>query len=153
MKKWIESLALGAAISLIGINGAWAGSHASLLVVEGNILVNHGSGFEPAVGMVDLNVGDRILAGENASAVLSYAAAACSISIKAGSVATITKSAPCVSGGPNEISIIPAASSDGSIQPAIITAGFAAGFVGLVGLHELLTSSSDEHLTSSPATD
>jgi hypothetical protein len=147
MKRWFKFLVLGAAFSLIGMSGACAGSHASLLVVEGSILVNHGSGFEPVVGAVDLNVGDRILAGESASAVLSYAGAACSIMIKAGSVVTIAKSAPCVAGAADEINVIPAAFSDGFTHPIVIPAAFAGGFVALVGLAELLTEGS----TSAPA--
>lgn len=140
MKKMYRFLVLGTAFSLASMNCAWAGGHASLLVVEGNVMVNQGSGFQPAVDVIDLKVGDRILAGENAAAILSYATAACSIMVKAGSVATIAKTAPCVAGMTSGIIITPAASPIDSLHPALITAGFAAGFVGLVGLHELLTS-------------
>ena len=139
MKRMFKRLVLGVALSLIGINGAGAGSHARLQVIAGNILVNHGSGFGPAIGVVGLNVGDRILAGENASAVLSYAA--CSIMIKAGSVVTVAKAAPCVAGVPSEINVIPASSADdNSRHPVLILGEFAGGFVALVGLSELLTS-------------
>ena len=139
MKKIYRFLVLGAALSLTNMNYAWAGSHASLLVVEGNVMVNHGSGFEAAVGVVDMKIGDRILAGEKGSAILSYAA--CSVTIKAGSVVTVAKTAPCVAGTAVGSEGFPAFIVGGVVTPVGTTAGFAAGFVGLVGLTELLTSS------------
>ena len=140
MKRMFKRLVLGLALSLISINGAWAGSHASLQVIAGNILVNHGYGFGPATGVVDLDAGDRILAGENASAVLNYAA--CSIIIKAGSVVTVAKAAPCVAGGPSEFNVIPVSSSgdNDSRHPVLILGEFAGGYVALVGLTQLLAS-------------
>ena len=140
MKRMYKRLVLGVALSLIGMNGAWAESHASLQVIAGNILVNHGSGFGPATGVVDLDAGDRILAGENASAVLSYAD--CSIMIKAGSVVTVAKAAPCVAGVPSEINVIPASSSgDNNARHQVLILGeFVEGYVALVGLTQILVS-------------
>jgi hypothetical protein len=139
MKKIYRFLVLGAALSLSGMSSAWAGGYASLLVVEGDVMVNHGSGFQPAVGVIDLKAGDRILAGENASAILRYAT--CSTKIKPGSVVTVAKSSLCLAGIASGSEGFPAFFVGGVATPVGTTAGFAAGFVGLVGLHELLTSS------------
>ena len=138
MIRVFRSFVFGAAFLLIGINGAWAVSFANLQVVEGNILINRGSGFEPAVGVVGLNAGDRIMAGKNASAVLRYAT--CSIVIKSGSVVTVAKSSPCVAGQISNVSVDEDAIFGPFIPPFVIPAEMAGGFGGLVGLDKLLTS-------------
>ena len=104
-------------------------------------MVNRGAGFEPAIGVVDLNAGDRIMAGENASAVLHYPF--CSVVVTASSIVTVTTSAPCVAGQISNVAVDEEAIF-GPFFPAYLIPGeMAGGFVGLVA--------ADQYLLSAPA--
>ena len=141
MKSWFRLLALSAAIVLTGSKATWAVSYVSLIAVEGNVLVNQGQGFEPVTGEVDLKVGDRVMVGENSQAVLSYAT--CRVKIKGGNVVTIAEDAPCLTGTVSEdatLPVVPAAAFGGFVHPGVVLGQFAGGFVGVVGVEQLVTS-------------
>ena len=138
MKRVFKSLILGAALSLIGSDGAWAEGYASLRVVERDILVNRGHGFEPVVGVVDLNIGDRILAGEGALAVLSYAN--CRITIKAGGGVTVAKKPPCLANTASETRRVPALFFGGLVHPGVVVGQFAGGFIASVEITDYFIS-------------
>ena len=141
MKENLRPFAFGAALLLFGSGQAWAEGNVTLMAIEGNVLVNQGKGFELAMDAVELNVGDRIMVGENSSAVLSYAT--CRVKIMGGNVVTIAKDAPCLTGTVSEdaaIPVVPAAAFGGFVQPGVVLGQFAGGFVGVVGVEELVTS-------------
>ena len=85
---------------------------AELGTVEGKVMINHGKGFVPAVGLVSLNAGDQLMVGEKSSAVVNYASG-CAVSIAATQVLTISAKAPCKAGEKvamiGDAAIIPAA--------------------------------------------
>ena len=138
MNRILAFLLPGFVLLLGGIVDASAGGHASLLVIEGKVMVNHGDGFEPVDGVAEVNAGDRILTGEKAKAVLRYAS--CSIGIKARSVMTVVGNAPCVTHLQGGVYVTEDALFGAFVPPIIVPAEFAGAFVGLVGLNELLLS-------------
>jgi hypothetical protein len=138
MNRILRFLIPGFALLLMGIVDASAGGHASLLVIEGKVMVNHGAGFEPVAGVVEVNAGDRILAGEKAKAVLRYAN--CSIGIKARSVMTVIGNAPCVTNLQGGTYVTEDAFFGAFVPPVIVPAEFAGGFAGLIALNEFLLS-------------
>ena len=141
MRSIFRSVVGGAVFLAVGTGGAMAAAYASLQVIEGPIMVNHGSGFEPAIGVVDLNVGDRIMAGENASAVLHYTT--CSVAVTASSIVTVPKSAPCVAGQISNVAVDEDAIFGPFIPAYVIPGEMAGGFVALVA--------ADRYLLSAPA--
>ena len=92
---------------------------AELGTVEGKVLINHGKGFVPAVGLISLNAGDQLMVGEKSSAVVNYASG-CSVSLAATQVVTISAKAPCKAGEKvamiGETAIAPAAAQIGAIS-------------------------------------
>ena len=101
---------------------------AELGTVEGKVLINHGKGFVPAVGLISLNAGDQLMVGEKSSAVVNYASG-CSVSLAATQVVTISAKAPCKAGEKvamiGETAIVPAsATSIGTASPFGFTSDF-----------------------------
>jgi hypothetical protein len=89
----------GALSVLLAVSTASAAVNvAQLSQTQGKVLVNHGSGFQPANGLVSLNVGDKIMIGKEGSAALSYGGADCTVSLAPSSVTTVTEMAPCKAG-------------------------------------------------------
>ena len=138
MKRMFKSFVLGAALLLIGSGGAWADGYASLRVVETGVLVNHGHGFAPVAGVVDLNIGDRVMAGEGALAILSYAN--CRITIKAGGVVTVVKKPPCLANSATDTNTVPPLFFGGFVHPGVIVGQFAGGFLASVEITDILIS-------------
>jgi hypothetical protein len=138
MRSIFRSVVCGAAFLALGPSAAMAAAYASLQVVEGPIMVNHGAGFEPAIGAVDLNAGDRIMAGENASGVLHYPT--CTVVVMASSIVTVSKSAPCVAGQISNVAVDEDAIFGPFIPAYVIPGEMAVGFVALVGIEKYLIS-------------
>jgi hypothetical protein len=70
---------------------------AELSATEGKVLVNQGKGFVPATVQLSLKVGDQLMVGENASAVLAYTSG-CQVTLAAGQVFAVPQKPPCNAG-------------------------------------------------------
>jgi hypothetical protein len=66
----------------------------ALAVVQGDVLVNHGNGFQPASGYVELFPGDTVMARDNAVSRITYSDN-CVQTIEPGSTVTVTELSPC----------------------------------------------------------
>ena len=112
MLKNICKLAMITAFSVATISGAYAG--ANLSGVNGQVMVNSGSGYRVIDGAGQLKNGDRVMVGPNASATISFDKG-CSVPLKPGQVLTIGSSNPCnvkaVEGGSGIIIAILAAAA------------------------------------------
>jgi hypothetical protein len=87
-------------ISTVLANISMAYAQSSVAVISssaGKVLVNKGKGFAPASGMLALNVGDTVMVGKGASAVISYNEG-CSVNAAASSLVTVSETAPCAAG-------------------------------------------------------
>ncbi len=84
---------------------------AELGAVQGKVMINHGKGFVPAVGLVSLNDGDQLMVGEKSFAVVNYASG-CAVSVAATQVVTISAKAPCKAG--EKVAMV----GDAAIAPA-----------------------------------
>ncbi len=88
---------------------------ATLSNVNGEVLVNRGQGFRPAAPGMALRPGDRILVTARGRARLSYTGG-CGVSLGAGSMATVTKLAPCKV-GLRQARILAIAQNDSTAPP------------------------------------
>ena len=94
MKKTLVYV-LSAVLLASTIIAAQAGI-AQLGDAHGKVLVNHGKGFVAVTGAADLNIGDRIMIGDQSFATVSFAG--CTVSLSEPTVFTVTKNAPCAAG-------------------------------------------------------
>jgi len=107
---------------------------ATLEAVQGQVLVNRGSGYQFVIGSAELNPGDMIIANAGASAHVTYPDG-CVAPVEAGSVTTIGQRSPCAVQAGDSPSF--------SLSPA--TLGIGAAVIGAgVGVAALLGSSSDK---------
>jgi len=67
---------------------------ATLNQVQGEVLVSHGSGYQPVNGTIELQAGDSVIANPGSSAQIVYGET-CHQEVQAGSVVFIEESAPC----------------------------------------------------------
>ena len=116
---------------------------AELGAVQGKVMINHGKGFVPAVGLISLNVGDQLMVGEESSAVVNYASG-CAVSVAATQVVTISAKAPCMAGQSvamiGDTAIVPAGNkivghtsfTNSSIFPIVAIGGVAIGLGALL---------------------
>jgi hypothetical protein len=77
-----------------------AASAAALAVVEGPVYVNHGNGFQPASGYVDVFPGDTIMAQPNSVSRITYSDN-CVQNVEPGSTVAISEVSPCAAQSPN----------------------------------------------------
>jgi hypothetical protein len=77
-----------------------AASAASLAIVQGPVYVNHGNGFQPASGYVDVFPGDTIMAQPNSVSRITYSDN-CVQAIQAGSTVAISEVSPCAAQSSN----------------------------------------------------
>jgi hypothetical protein len=97
MRGFFTTVALGGAL-LCGA-ASWAATPtATLEPVQGELLINHGKGFEKvAVSKMEVKVGDSVMVSPGGIAKVTYADG-CQTNVKPGAVMTITKLSPCASG-------------------------------------------------------
>jgi hypothetical protein len=112
-------LAMSTAHATVGV--------AQLSQLQGKVLVNHGKGFEPANGLVELSAGDKVLVGKESSATLSYMGSDCTVTVAESSVVTVSEVAPCkageVVGAVDSVIVIPAQAEEGggaAVAPFIV---------------------------------
>ncbi len=104
---------------------------------SGKVLVNHGKGFVPVTGSEALLAGDKILVGENAFAVVSYAD--CAVSLSSPTVMSVSAKAPCVGGSADATFVQPVADIDPGYVAPVAPLGLPLplillGAVGTVGV-------------------
>jgi hypothetical protein len=83
----------GSAILVLLIASSGAGA-ASVEVISGDVLVDHGSGFSAVHGRTQLAPGDTVIANPGGSAKVVYGAG-CSVPVEPGSVVSVTQTPPC----------------------------------------------------------
>lgn len=107
---------------------------ATLEAVQGQVLVNRGSGYQFVIGSAELGPGDMIIANAGASAHVTYADG-CVAPVEAGSVTTIGQRSPCAlqAGDAPSFGLTPGTLAVGA---AVVGAG--------VGVAALLGNSSDK---------
>jgi hypothetical protein len=99
----MNRLALLAAAIVLGlISISPAANAAALAVVEGGVYVNHGNGFQPVSGYVDVFPGDTIMAKPNSVSRITYADN-CVQTVQPGSTVAISEVSPCAAQSSNTI--------------------------------------------------
>ncbi len=71
---------------------------ATLSDVQGEVLVDHGSGFDIVNGSTTLNPGDSVIVNPGGSALIVYDTE-CKVPVQPGAVVTVHKYSPCNGGG------------------------------------------------------
>ena len=101
--------------------GAGVLQAATLEAVQGQVLVNRGSGYQFEIGPAELKPGDMIIANAGASAHITYGDG-CVVPIEVGSVTTVGERSPCAaqSGGSPSFGLAPGTLAIGG---AVIGAG------------------------------
>lgn len=101
---------------------------AQLIDIQGKVLVNRGTGFQRAIGMSELQPGDRVMATGGGSARIVYSAA-CSATVSSGTAVIVRAKAPCA-GGDASTTNVP---TDTLVIGALVAGGVAAGAFALGG--------------------
>ena len=84
-------LSFAAALLLLANTSTYA---ATLLGVNGQALVNRGSGYGLAANGMELNPGDMVVVNSGGAALISYPDG-CTVPVQVGAVVTITDISPC----------------------------------------------------------
>ena len=117
----IFNVRIAAALSLLVSSAAGA---ASLSEVRGQVLVNTGSGFQPAGAGAGVSPGTAVMVKGRGSAALSYDDG-CVVKVASGAVITVSKMSPCASRGASAGKVI-----DGVPDDVLAQAGGGAGPLG-----------------------
>ena len=99
--------------------------------VQGVVLVDRGSGFKPALGSLAVKPGDRVMAKNNASAVINYSGD-CKAIVKAGAVVSVVKDSACIKSKYSQTGGAGGTSSAGGAGAAGLAAD--AAVIGVVGI-------------------
>jgi hypothetical protein len=83
------------AVAVLIVSAGTASAEARLEGVKGPVSVNSGDGFQPALGPVALQPGDKVMADRGGNAVIAYGNN-CNISVKPGSVVAVAATPPCL---------------------------------------------------------
>ena len=79
---------------------------ATLRAIEGNVLVNHGGGYETVRGATNLTLGDTVTVQAGGSAQIVYPDG-CVVPVEVGAVVAVGEASPCVKLGWLELPEIP----------------------------------------------
>ena len=109
---WIAALAAALAAS----PARAAEGKAQLASINGKVLVNQGAGFVQSSRGMLLNTGNQIFVGLEASAVITYVADNCQVTVPAGRVVTIEVLSPCQN---KTVQVQPAADLPQEAQAAV----------------------------------
>lgn len=93
-----------------------AAAETNLSAVQGAVMVNSGTGYQPVSAITSLKPGDRVLVNAKSSGQLSFADG-CSVKLAPG-IVTIGKKSPCM------VKAQPTGNFAGMSTGAIIAAGF-----------------------------
>ena len=91
MRAYLKAMAFGAAIVT-----SLPASAATVQVIQGEVSVNRGTGFEHVSGSVPVAVGNMVTARPGAKAMIYYADG-CKEPLNSGAVKTIPSKSPCTS--------------------------------------------------------
>ena len=131
MRNWVGWLLVSATTTCLEAAALQA---ATLEAVQGQVLVNRGSGYQFEIGPAELKPGDMIIANAGASAHITYGDG-CVLPIEVGSVTTVRERSPCAAQGDDSPSF--------GLTPSTIGIGVAAVGAG-VGVAALLGSGGDK---------
>jgi hypothetical protein len=97
MRAFVATAFFGASALLA--TASWAATQtATLEPIQGDLLINHGKGFEKVLASkIEVKVGDSVMVSPGGIAKITYADG-CQANVKPGAVMTITKLSPCASG-------------------------------------------------------
>ena len=109
--------------------GSEALQAATLEAVQGQVLVNRGSGYQFEIGPAELEPGDMLIANAGASAHITYGDG-CVVPIAVGSVTTVGERSPCAaqSGDSPSFGLTP-----GILGIGVAAVGAGAGIAALLG--------------------
>jgi hypothetical protein len=71
---------------------------ATISATQGQVLVNHGSGYQQVVGSIDAGSGATVVVNPGGSAQIVYPDG-CAVAVQPGSVYTISPQSPCLAQG------------------------------------------------------
>lgn len=101
---------------------------AQLIDIQGKVLVNRGTGFQSAAGIIELQPGDRVMATGGGSARIVYSAA-CSAAVSPGTAVIVRAQAPCAGSNVSTTSV----PTEALVTGALVAGGIAAGAAALGG--------------------
>jgi hypothetical protein len=118
--------ALSAAILASASGQALAEPVVEISDMSGKVLVNIGNGYIPVPDRTSLELGTKVMVGQDARAYVTYLATGCRVELPPGSVATVTLPDPCQAAAlaPQESSV-----SYSSSLPWIAVGGLAAAAI------------------------
>jgi hypothetical protein len=118
--------ALSAAILASASGQALAEPVVEISGMSGKVLVNIGNGYIPVPDRTSLELGTKVMVGQDARAYVTYLATGCRVELPPGSVATVTLPDPCAAAAlaPQESSV-----SYSSSLPWIAVGGLAAAAI------------------------
>jgi hypothetical protein len=118
--------ALSAAIFACASVEALAEPVVEISGMSGKVLVNIGNGYIPVPDRTSLDIGTKVMVGQNSRAYVTYLGTGCRVELPPGSVATITLPDPCEASAlaPQESSV-----SYSSSLPWIAVGGLAAAAI------------------------
>jgi hypothetical protein len=138
MRNWLRRMLAAATSACIGAGALQA---ATLDGIQGQVLVNRGSGYQFVVGPADLKPGDMIIANAGATARVTYEDG-CAVRIEAGTVTTVGQRSPCAAQGGGQ-------GPSFGLTPATIGIGVAAVGAG-IGLGAMLGGGGGGDKAASP---
>ena len=92
--RCVRDLFCVVAAALAGLLVGSSAFAATLQPTQGEVLINHGAGFQRAAQQTTVGVGDTVMTGIGGSAQIVYNAQ-CSVAVKPGNVVTVAAEAPC----------------------------------------------------------
>jgi hypothetical protein len=95
---------------------------ATLNVIQGDVLVNRGSGYERVLEQAEVNPGDTVVVGTTSAAEIAYGQG-CVVPVPIGAVATVKSQPPC---GPLTTGAFDDPAPNTSLTPTTIASGVAA---------------------------
>ena len=125
MKRLLRG-AVSAAILACASSQALAEPVVEISDMSGKVMVNIGNGYIPVPDRTGLEVGTKVMVGQDAKAYVTYLATGCRVELPPGSVATVTLPDPCQAAAlaPQESSV-----SYSSSLPWIAVGGLAAAAI------------------------
>lgn len=76
---------------------SWAATPTTVEPVKGDLLINHGNGFEKVSNKIEVKVGNSVMVNPGGIGKVTYADG-CQANVKPGAVTTIARLSPCASG-------------------------------------------------------
>jgi hypothetical protein len=92
--RFVRAFFRAAVPSLAGLLLGSSAFAATLQPMQGEVLINHGAGFQRVAQQTTAGVGDSVMVGKDGSAQIVYNAQ-CSVAVKPGNVVTIAAEPPC----------------------------------------------------------